>query len=218
MLCTILLVLAKPLQFFLNFSRNMKKIQLEILGISYSQAQAGAYALILGETGEKRRLPIIIGSFEAQAIAIELEKMKPTRPLTHDLFRNFAQTFNILINEVIIYKFSEGIFFSKLICFDGAKEVEIDSRTSDAVALAVRFKCPIYTYESILKEAGMVLQEEKEDHPMEQVPVEKELDESEYSNLSVSELETMLMAAIDEEAYERASKIRDEINRRKSKK
>lgn len=196
----------------------MKKIQLEILGISYSQAQAGAYALILGETGEKRRLPIIIGSFEAQAIAIELEKMKPTRPLTHDLFRNFAQTFNILINEVIIYKFSEGIFFSKLICFDGAKEVEIDSRTSDAVALAVRFKCPIYTYESILKEAGMVLQEEKEDQPMEQVPVEKELDESEYSNLSVSELETLLMAAIDEEAYERASKIRDEINRRKSKK
>ncbi|MBW6499342.1 MAG: bifunctional nuclease family protein [Bacteroidales bacterium] len=196
----------------------MKKIQLEILGISYSQAQAGAYALILGETGEKRRLPIIIGSFEAQAIAIELEKMKPTRPLTHDLFRSFAQTFNILINEVIIYKFSEGIFFSKLICFDGTKEVEIDSRTSDAVALAVRFKCPIYTYESILKEAGMVLQEEKEDKPMEQVPVEKEVDESEYSNLSVSELETMLMAAIDEEAYERASKIRDEINRRKSKK
>jgi len=196
----------------------MKKIQLEILGISYSQAQAGAYALILGETGEKRRLPIIIGSFEAQAIAIELEKMKPTRPLTHDLFRNFAQTFNILINEVIIYKFSEGIFFSKLICFDGTKEVEIDSRTSDAVALAVRFKCPIYTYESILKEAGMVLQEEKEDQPLEQVPVEKEVDESEYSNLSVSELETILMTAIDEEAYERASKIRDEINRRKSKK
>ncbi len=191
---------------------------MEILGISYSQAQAGAYALILGETGEKRRLPIIIGSFEAQAIAIELEKMKPTRPLTHDLFRNFAQTFNIHINEVIIYKFSEGIFYSKLICFDGQKEVEIDSRTSDAVALAVRFKCPIYTYESILKEAGMVLQEEKEDQPPEQVPVEKEVDESEYSNLSVSELETMLMAAIDEEAYERASKIRDEINRRKSKK
>lgn len=196
----------------------MKKIQLEILGISYSQAQAGAYALILGETGEKRRLPIIIGSFEAQAIAIELEKMKPSRPLTHDLFRNFAQTFNILINEVIIYKFAEGIFFSKLICFDGTKEVEIDSRTSDAVALAVRFKCPIYTYESILKDAGMVLQDEKEEQPEEKVPVEKVLNDEEYAQLPINELETMLMSAIDEEAYEKASKIRDEINRRKSKK
>lgn len=196
----------------------MKKIQLEILGISYSQAQAGAYALILGETGEKRRLPIIIGSFEAQAIAIELEKMKPSRPLTHDLFRNFAQTFNILINEVIIYKFAEGIFFSKLICFDGTKEVEIDSRTSDAVALAVRFKCPIYTYESILKDAGMVLQDEKDEQPEEKVPVEKVYDDEEYTQLPINELETMLMSAIDEEAYEKASKIRDEINRRKSKK
>lgn len=196
----------------------MKKIQLEILGISYSQAQAGAYALILGETGEKRRLPIIIGSFEAQAIAIELEKMKPSRPLTHDLFRNFAQTFNILINEVIIYKFAEGIFFSKLICFDGTKEVEIDSRTSDAVALAVRFKCPIYTYESILKDAGMVLQDEKDEQPEEKVPVEKVYDDEEYAQLPINELETMLMSAIDEEAYEKASKIRDEINRRKSKK
>jgi uncharacterized protein len=197
---------------------NMKKIQLEILGISYSQAQAGAYALILGETGEKRRLPIIIGSFEAQAIAIELEKMKPSRPLTHDLFRNFAQTFNILINEVIIYKFAEGIFFSKLICFDGTKEVEIDSRTSDAVALAVRFKCPIYTYESILKEAGMVLQDEKEEQPEEKVPIEKVFNDEEFAQLSTNELETMLMSAIDEEAYEKASKIRDEIHRRKSKK
>lgn len=139
----------------------MEKIKLEILGISYSQSQSGAYALILGENGEKRRLPIIIGSFEAQAIAIELEKMKPSRPLTHDLLKNFAQTFNIIIKEVIIYKFAEGIFYSKLICFDGIKEVEIDSRTSDAVALAVRFKCPIYTYESILGAAGIVLQDDE---------------------------------------------------------
>jgi len=196
----------------------MKKIQLEILGISYSQAQAGAYALILGETGEKRRLPIIIGSFEAQAIAIELEKMKPSRPLTHDLFRNFAQTFNILINEVIIYKFSEGIFFSKLICFDGTKEVEIDSRTSDAVALAVRFKCPIYTYENILKEAGMVLQDEKEGPSDEPSQTVKVIDDEEFASLSLKELESILMAAIDEEAYEKASKIRDEISKRKSKK
>lgn len=203
---------------FRHLIRTMKKIQLEILGISYSQSQAGAYALILGETGEKRRLPIIIGSFEAQAIAIELEKMKPSRPLTHDLFRNFAKTFNIVINEVIIYKFSEGIFFSKLICNDGSREVEIDSRTSDAVALAVRFSCPIFTYESILKEAGMVLQDEKEEGITEPVPQENKPGDEEYSNLSVGELETMLMAAIDEEAYERASKIRDEISKRKSKK
>ena len=144
--------------------------------------------------------------------------MKASRPLTHDLFRNFAKTFNIAINEVIIYKFSEGIFFSKLICNDGSREVEIDSRTSDAVALAVRFNCPIYTYESILKEAGMVLQDEKEEVGTNPLPQEKKPGDKEYSQLSVSELETMLMAAIDEEAYERASKIRDEINRRKSKK
>jgi bifunctional DNase/RNase len=196
----------------------MRKIQLEILGISYSQAQAGAYALILGEAGEKRRLPIIIGSFEAQAIAIELEKMKPSRPLTHDLFHDFAQTFNIEINEVIIYKFSEGIFFSKLICFDGAKKVEIDSRTSDAVALAVRFKCPIYTYENILKEAGMVLQDEKEPQPEEITHEEKPLTADEFTQVSTEELENLLMKAIDDEAYERASKIRDEINCRRSKK
>jgi uncharacterized protein len=197
----------------------MKKIKLEILGISYSQSQSGAYALILGEDGEKRRLPIIIGSFEAQAIAIELEKMKPSRPLTHDLLKNFAQTFNIIVKEVIIYKFSDGIFYSKLICFDGIREVEIDSRTSDAVALAVRFKCPIYTYESILSAAGIVLQDEEKEmgeehhsHSAESIP------SSDYDSYTVKELEDLLMAAIDEEAYEKASKIRDEINKRKSKK
>lgn len=193
----------------------MEKIKLEILGISYSQSQSGAYALILGENGEKRRLPIIIGSFEAQAIAIELEKMKPSRPLTHDLLKNFAQTFNIIIKEVIIYKFSEGIFYSKLICFDGIKEVEIDSRTSDAVALAVRFKCPIYTYETILSAAGIVLQDDEKTGEEEALPVEPEMSSSDYESLSVKELEDLLMAAIDEEAYEKASKIRDEINKRK---
>lgn len=196
----------------------MEKIKLEILGISYSQSQSGAYALILGENGEKRRLPIIIGSFEAQAIAIELEKMKPSRPLTHDLFKNFAQTFNIIIKEVIIYKFAEGIFYSKLICHDGIKEVEIDSRTSDAVALAVRFKCPIYTYESILSDAGIILQEDNQTFSPEEITDDvQESNPTEYANLSVKELEDLLMAAIDEEAYEKASKIRDEINRRKSK-
>ena len=196
----------------------MKKIKLEILGISYSQSQSGAYALILGEAGKKRRLPIIIGSFEAQAIAIELEKMKPSRPLTHDLFKNFATTFNIGIQEVIIYKFSEGIFFAKLICFDGVKEMEIDSRTSDAVAIAVRFKCPIYTYESILKAAGIVLQDENQPLDPETITEEVEEKEGAYASFTLSELEAMLLAAIDEEAYEKASRIRDEINIRKKKK
>ncbi|MFN2395249.1 MAG: bifunctional nuclease domain-containing protein [Bacteroidales bacterium] len=196
----------------------MEKIKLEILGISYSQSQSGAYALILGENGEKRRLPIIIGSFEAQAIAIELEKMKPSRPLTHDLLKNFAQTFNIIIKEVIIYKFAEGIFYSKLICFDGIKEVEIDSRTSDAVALAVRFKCPIYTYESILGAAGIVLQDDEKSPEEETFKSEPEVAPSDYESLSIKELEDLLMAAIDEEAYEKASKIRDEINKKRTSK
>jgi len=195
----------------------MKKIKLEILGISYSQSQSGAYALILGEEGEKRRLPIIIGSFEAQAIAIELEKMKPSRPLTHDLLKNFAQTFNIIVKEVIIYKFAEGIFYSKLICFDGIREVEIDSRTSDAVALAVRFKCPIFTYENILSAAGIVLQDDEKNIMDEEIAPDPKAS-SDFESFSVKELEEMLMAAIDEEAYEKASKIRDEINRRKSSK
>jgi len=196
----------------------MEKIKLEILGISYSQSQSGAYALILGVNAEKRRLPIIIGSFEAQAIAIELEKMKPSRPLTHDLLKNFAQTFNIVVKEVIIYKFSEGIFYSKLICYDGIKEVDIDSRTSDAVAIAVRFKCPIYTYESILSDAGIVLQDDNSG--IEEISLLDENDSNieEYKNLSLKELESLLMAAIGEEAYEKASKIRDEINRKKSQK
>lgn len=196
----------------------MEKIKLEILGISYSQSQSGAYALILGVNAEKRRLPIIIGSFEAQAIAIELEKMKPSRPLTHDLLKNFAQTFNIVVKEVIIYKFSEGIFYSKLICYDGIKEVDIDSRTSDAVAIAVRFKCPIYTYESILSDAGIVLQDDSSN--IEEISLLDENDSNieEYKNLSLKELESLLMAAIGEEAYEKASKIRDEINRKKSQK
>ena len=196
----------------------MKKIKLEILGISYSQSQSGAYALILGESGKKRRLPIIIGSFEAQAIAIELEKMKPSRPLTHDLFKNFATTFNITVNEVVIYKFSEGIFFAKLLCFDGVREMEIDSRTSDAVAIAVRFKCPIYTYETILKAAGIVLQDDKPGLDPEAITEEKEEKEGTYATYTLSELESMLLAAINEEAYEKASRIRDEINLRKSKK
>src|SRR6185436_5987800 len=136
---------------------DMKKVKLDIIGLSYSQTQAGAYALVLGEVKGKRRLPIIIGGFEAQAIAIQLEKMTPSRPLTHDLFKSFADTFKVKIKEVIVYNLVEGIFFAKLICHNDDKEVEIDTRTSDAIALAVRFECPIYTYEFILSSAGIIL-------------------------------------------------------------
>src|ERR1700759_5544867 len=137
---------------------NMKKIKLDIVGLSYSQTQSGAYALVLGEVSGRRRLPIIIGSFEAQAIAIEIEKMTPSRPLTHDLFKSFAEAYHITVQEVIIYNLVDGIFYSKLICTDGKKSMEIDARTSDAIALAVRFECPIFTYEFILSSAGIVIE------------------------------------------------------------
>ena len=138
------------------------KIKLKIIGLSYSQTQSGAYALILGEEKGKRRLPIIIGNFEAQAIAIELEKMKSSRPLTHDVFKTFADTFKINVLEVIIYNLVEGIFFAKLVCQqEGSEEkIEIDARTSDSIALAVRFNCPVYTYEFILANAGIVLDDD----------------------------------------------------------
>ncbi len=203
----------------------MEKIKLEIIGLSFSQTQSGAYALILGEEDGKRRLPIIIGGFEAQAIAVELENMQPSRPLTHDLFRNFALEFDIKIEEVIIYNLKEGIFYSKLICSNNAGEVkEIDARTSDAIAMAVRFNCPIYSYEFILSSAGMVLDETESTSGEEEKPkslpkkssVKKEVSSAnDYGSLSVEELKEALMKAIDEEAYETASKIRDELNKRK---
>lgn len=197
----------------------MKKIKLDIIGLSYSQTQAGAYALVLGEVKGKRRLPIIIGGFEAQAIAIQLEKMTPSRPLTHDLFKNFADTFNIKLKEVIIYNLVEGIFYAKLISDDSEKEIEIDARTSDAIALAVRFDCPIFTYEFILASAGIIL----EDQPkgaMQAIeePVEKKFsakDDKDLTKKSTEELKELLKGAIDGENYERASRIRDELNRRK---
>ena len=195
----------------------MKKLKLEIVGLSYSQTQTGAYALVLGEAKGKRRLPIIIGGFEAQAIAIELEKMTPSRPLTHDLFKSFAETFNILVNEVIIYNLVEGIFFAKLICNDGTRDVEIDARTSDAIALAVRFDCPIYTYEFILSSAGIILEDQTsltEPGTSEQVSVET-VGDGEFGSRSTEELKEMLNQALSDEEYERASKIRDELNQRK---
>jgi bifunctional DNase/RNase len=199
---------------------SLKKILLEVIGLSYSQTQTGAYALVLGEAEGNRRLPIIIGGFEAQAIAIELEKMAPSRPLTHDLFKKFAEAFKITVKEVVIYNLLEGIFYAKLICDDGSgKEVEIDSRTSDAIALAVRFSCPVYTYEFILSSAGIVLDEEnKSEEELEEVTKSESTAtaSSDLGSASVQDLENMLDQAIADEEYEKASKIRDEIKRRKS--
>src|SRR5688572_27119986 len=199
----------------------MNKIKLNIIGLSFSQTQSGAYALVLGEDDGHRRLPIIIGGFEAQAIAVELENMTPTRPLTHDLFKNFAMSYSIEITEVIIYNLKEGVFFSKLICSDGKSEKEIDARTSDAIAMAVRFNCPIYTYEWILSQAGVAIDDESlpidepKEKPKEKSSKEKKKSPAEFASLSEEELKESLMKAIDDEAYELASKIRDELNKRK---
>jgi len=194
----------------------VKKVKLEIVGLSYSQTQTGAYALVLGEAKGKRRLPIIIGGFEAQAIAIELEKMTPSRPLTHDLFKTFAEGFNISVSEVIIYNLVEGIFFAKLICNDGDKNVEIDARTSDAIALAVRFSCPINTYEFILSQAGIILDDEALAAVSESGSESRvEIEETDYLKKSTEELKQMLDTALSEEDYEKASHIRDELNNRK---
>ena len=193
----------------------MDKIKLDIVGLSYSQTQSGAYALVLGESGGKRRLPIIIGGFEAQAIAIELESMTPTRPLTHDLFKNFADEFEIKINEVIIYNLVEGIFYSKLVCEQNGNILEIDARTSDAIALGVRFKCPVYTYESILSSAGILLDDDAEIEVTAVVNEDvAEPKSAGFDSLSLDELNNQLSEAIDNEDYELASKIRDEINKR----
>ncbi|MEI7981346.1 MAG: bifunctional nuclease family protein [Bacteroidota bacterium] len=194
----------------------MEKIRLEIIGMSYSQSQSGAYALILGERDGKRRLPIIIGGFEAQSIAIELEKIKTPRPLTHDLFKSFSEAFRISLTEVVINKFSEGVFYAKLVCTDGKMEKEIDSRTSDAIALALRFSCPVFTYESIMTAAGILMEEESEIAKPDELPVEPVSDTKEnFSDLTLEELNELLRNAVINEEYEKASKIRDEINKRK---
>jgi bifunctional DNase/RNase len=197
----------------------VKKVLLEIVGLSYSHTQTGAYALVLGEAKGKRRLPIIIGGFEAQAIAIELEKMTPSRPLTHDLFKNFAETFGIAVNEVTIYNLVEGIFYSKLMCTTPeGNPVEIDARTSDAIAIAVRFNCPINTFEFILSQAGILLDESTLATTSETVDVNKEEakeEKDDYLAKSTEELKQLLDAAIKSEAYEKASQIRDELNNRK---
>ncbi len=195
----------------------MEKIRLDIIGMSYSQSQSGAYALILGERDGKRRLPIIIGGFEAQAIAIELEKIRTPRPLTHDLFKSFAEAFNIRLTEVIINKFSEGVFYAVLICNDGEREIEIDSRTSDAIALSLRFNCPVFTYESIMVSAGIIMEEETESSKSsrEENELVQRTEDIEYSEYSTAELKEMLQSAVENEEYEKASRIRDELKKRK---
>lgn len=195
----------------------MKKIKLEIAGLSYSQTQSGAYALVLAESGGKRRLPIIIGGFEAQAIAIELEKMVPTRPLTHDLFKTFALTFDIQIKEIVIYNLVEGVFFSKLVCEQNGAIYEIDARTSDAIAIGVRFNAPVFTLENILSSAGILLDEDLLEEPAVEHSMEQEITpQNMYQGMSLEELEVKLSEAIANEEYELASKIRDEINKRTS--
>ena len=191
----------------------MKKIELEIVALSHSITQSNSYAVVLGEVNGLRRLPIVIGGFEAQAIAVALEKMKPTRPLTHDLMKNFMLAFNVELHEVIISDLQEGIFYSKLLCSNDADTVEIDSRTSDALALAVRFGCPIYIYENIFDIAGVdnpekIIGEEK---PSASVSTEHD----DLKKLDLEELEKLLNEVLENEDYIKAIAIRDEINSRK---
>jgi bifunctional DNase/RNase len=197
----------------------MNRVKLKVLGISYSQTQSGAYALILIEENGERRVPIIIGAFEAQAIVIKLENLDPPRPLTHDLFKSFADEFNISIIEVMIYKLEEGVFFSRLVCTNGEKEYLIDSRTSDAVAIALRFGCPIYIAEEILDKAGITISaaegaKGQEDNGEKVI----EPGNSHFENYSDEELYKMIDEAIKTEDYERAAAIRDEIGKRKKRK
>ena len=204
----------------------MGKIKLNVLGISYSQTQSGAYALVLSEEEGNRRIPIIVGGFEAQAIAIELEGLAPPRPLTHDLFKDFAQSYGIRILEVNIHKLEDGVFFASILCDNGDTQITLDARTSDAIALALRFKCPIYTTEDIIEKAGIVLDFEKgsdleapkitEEKIVETPPekVKKRTILPDLSGTSMDELRSLLADAVSQEDYERASEVRDEINRR----
>ncbi len=207
----------------------MSLVRLNIKGISYSQTQNGAYALILNEVEGERKLPIVIGAFEAQSIAIALEKeIKPPRPLTHDLFKNFSDRFEIVVKQVIIHKLVDGVFYSSLICErDGIEEI-IDARTSDAIALALRFNAPIFTYKNILDKAGIYLKadekqrekEEKEEEIIEEELLNEEIDlpsegTSDYKKMSLEELNELLSQAVNQEDYEKAARIRDEISKRK---
>ena len=201
----------------------MKKIPLEILGLSSSQSQTGSFALVLGEKEGNRRLPIIIGMFEAQSIAIQIEKISPNRPLTHDLFKSFAQHLNVTVIEVLISDLKEGVFYSKIVCNDGEREFDLDARPSDAIAIGLRFGVPIYTVESVLSEAGIILSdlEEEEEEETDELetsvsssPARPESSKSNLRDVSVDELNKLLEEALEKEDYERAAKIRDELNKR----
>nr|WP_155206877.1 bifunctional nuclease family protein [Xanthovirga aplysinae] len=198
---------------------------MEILGLSSSQSQSGSFALVLGELKGNRRLPIIIGMFEAQAIAIEIEKITPNRPMTHDLFKSFAKSFDFSIKEILISDLKEGVFFAKLICSDGNQTVEIDARPSDAIAIGLRFDVPIFTFESIMSEAGIVLTDEVEEEEKAEKEVPKKTEKKHVSrqgkplseqlkDFSLDQLKRMLDEALAKEDYERAALIRDEMNRR----
>jgi hypothetical protein len=193
----------------------MKRVKLKVLGISFSQTQSGAYALVLIEEKGERRIPIIIGGFEAQAIVIKLENLDPPRPLTHDLFKSFADEFNISVSEVFIYKLEEGVFYSTLVCSNGVKEYSIDSRTSDAVALALRFNCPIYITEDILEKAGIVINPSETASPVLESDTLFATETGKYDSYSNEELYRMIDEAIKTEDYEKAASIRDEIEKRK---
>lgn len=197
----------------------MEKIALEIVGLTTGHAQKGSYTLILGEIDGSMKLPVVIGGFEAQAIALEIEKIKPQRPMTHDLFRNFAVDFGIEVSEIRIDHLLEGVFYAKIICEKGGEQKEIDARTSDAIALAVRFQCPIYTYRNILDQAGVELTDEDTDIP-ERAEIEDEflediMEEESIEQMDMTELERLLEEAIQVEDYDKAAVIRDEINRRR---
>lgn len=195
----------------------MRKIELDIIALSHSVTQSHNYAVVLGEQDGSRRLPIVIGSFEAQAIAVAMERMTPNRPLTHDLLKNTLETFNIDLKEVIINNLLDGIFYARLVCVKEDSEiVEIDSRTSDALALAVRFNCPIYTYEFILDAAGVVLEDPDDEPQSSREPSGEKAKENALSSYSIDALNKMLDEVLTDEDYERAAEIRDELARRKA--
>jgi len=201
-----------------------EKVRLKILGLTYSQTQTGSYALVLAEESGERRIPIMIGAFEAQSIALHLEELHPPRPLTHDLFKSFASAYGISLKEVLIHKLAAGIFYSVLYFYKGEEIITIDSRTSDAVALALRFKCPIYTTRDIFERAGVIMEDASEDQKAgEKEDVVQENDDegaSDKESLSLSSLDSlkeMLQQAVEEEDYEKASDIQDEIRRRQKK-
>jgi bifunctional DNase/RNase len=190
----------------------VSKIRLEILGLSSSQAQSGSFALVMGEKGGSRRLPIIIGMFEAQAIAIEIERITPNRPMTHDLFRSLAEAFEIRLIEVVISDLREGVFYARLVCVGEDRKIEIDARPSDAIAIALRFNAPVYTYENVLQEAGIVLSDEEDDEAFEEV--RKPARPESLKDYSSDELQVLLNQALENEDYEKAAKIRDELGKR----